>query len=69
MTSTRAETMTTDAKDMAVGDTIDVFGPDTITRIEPYDGPLACMQGGWVFYFVRWTLGMSVAPGDCFYVL
>jgi hypothetical protein len=54
-----------------VGDTVKVWWAprrDMVTAIEPYRGPLECMQGGWIFKFAILPVksGMSVAPGDMF---
>lgn len=59
------------ANQVKVGDTVEVWWRprrDTVTAIEPYKGPLECMQGGWIFKFALLAAknGMSVAPGDMF---
>jgi hypothetical protein len=55
------------ASDIKPGATVKVWwrpGRDTVTKIRPYDGPLECLQGGWIFEFAINTKGMTVAPND-----
>lgn len=61
---------TIEAQDVKVGDILEVWwnpSRDTVTAIRSYQGPLECMQGGWIFEFALLpSRGMTVAPGDRF---
>ena len=48
------------AADVRVGDVLEVWSrPDTVTAIRSYDGPIECLQGGWIFEFAIWQIGMT----------
>lgn len=54
-------------RDLRVGDTISVWWKpkqDTITRIEPYTGPLVSLlgEGTRIAYFAICTGGMTIPP-------
>jgi hypothetical protein len=60
-------TRTIDGADLRPGDTIAVWwapNRDTITRLEPYTGPLECLRGGRIAYFALLRGGMTIEPGS-----
>lgn len=62
-----------EAVNVRIGDVLEVWWSprrDTVTDINPYRGPLACMQGGWVFSFALLpSKDMTVDSEDTFHRL
>lgn len=53
-------------EELQVGDTIEVWWSprrDTITRLSPYTGPLACLKGAKIASFALNRVGMTLEPG------
>jgi len=63
--------MMIDGKDLKIGDTIKVWWSpkrDTILSLEPYEGPLECLDGARVAHFAILETGMTI-PADESYEL
>ncbi len=61
-------------RDLKVGDVLKVWwkpGRDTVTKIEPYRGPLESMfqkesEGASIAYFAIWRLSMTVPHNEAY---